>query len=69
MKKQAESYEGRIQNMAKAKNQEVQAQEMKVETKLDRIQEDHEREIERLNRRHQEQMASLAQKLNYYRKT
>lgn len=68
IKKQAQAYESRIGNMKKEYEVGVKTEEVKSQTKLQDIQNVHEKEMDRVERRHQEQMAALTQKMNYYAK-
>lgn len=69
LKRQSQTYESRIENQKKVNNQEQKTEEIKYQAKYQELQNQHDKEIDRLEKRHQEQMASLAQKLNYYRKS
>jgi hypothetical protein len=64
LKKQKETYENRIAQMKKGHDTEKKSENLKFETKMSQLEEAHQRELERIERRHREQMASLSQRLS-----
>jgi len=53
---------------SKGQASDLKNMELKVDMKLTQMREDHEKEVDRINKNHQEQMNSLTQKLSYYKK-
>lgn len=79
MKEMEKHYEGEIKKrdelLAKKENQgekvrrtERETMNLQFESKLAKLDEEHQRELDRLEKRHNDQMLSLTERLNYYRK-
>lgn len=79
MKEMEKHYEGEIKKrdelLAKKENQgekvrrtERETMSLQFESKLAKLDEEHQRELDRLEKRHNDQMLSLTERLNYYRK-
>lgn len=64
LKKQKETYENRIAQLSKGHNLEKKSEDLKFETKMSQLEEAHQRDLERIERRHREQMASLSQRMS-----
>lgn len=63
-----QTYAAKTKDREKAHQMDIKTADIKTNMRLEQQQSLHEKEIERLDKRHQEQMVALAQKLNYYRK-
>jgi len=68
LKKQQDAFNSRTVATTKAHQTEEKSSEMKFDAKIAQLQAEHDKEIDRLEKRHQEQMATLDTRLSYYRK-
>jgi hypothetical protein len=68
LKNQRQAYESRLGNQKKEFDRSLKTEEVKTQSKYQDLQQVHEKELDRVERRHQEQVASLVQKMNYHAK-
>ncbi len=68
LKNQEQSFENRLVNQKKEFDRNLKTEEIKNQAKLEDMKSVHEKEIDRIERRHQEQQAALVQKMSYYSK-
>ncbi|MFN7825476.1 MAG: hypothetical protein ACK5P6_08950 [Pseudobdellovibrionaceae bacterium] len=64
LKRQKDAHEARMSQLQKAHQGDQVGQNQKFELKMSQLEETHKKDIERLERRHHEQMSSLASRVN-----
>lgn len=68
MKQQDVSFGQRIDEREKAHKLDMDTSEVKYQSRVASMNEEHQKEIERLNKRHQEELNNLISRMNYYQK-